>query len=432
MVLRGTMDATDATNATTTTTTTKNNDDDICNNTNATDTIIDVDLMKEIMSVEVEFTSNHEKMMVEKLHEELHEYSEEIARTSYAYWVLSTTNERYGASSSSSTSPYANAMIDQDRARTRMSLREIRRHYLGEGSNHAKTLSRVREMIGLRRRYNIDLLRRAFSGGDGIRGGGGNNKRKNRTETEEMTATTMPDSTSSSSDGSSSTYDDAVRDEAEEEDGGEEENAVDDDDDEAGLIARYRSWLEEEHGRQQLVVIGRDRLGHACLVRSGGRATAEVDADAYMSSCLYALEKAIACSEVLTRGRDPRIRALLDFGNDDHRAKRVPVHVLVPVIKVWGRVYAERVTGIVAFNVPLHLRGLYNVISVLIPRDTKERIRIVSGRRDAIDRVAGELVEPEHAAGCFHSKGKLRSRVDVREYLHEYPFHAVYDKRIDE
>ncbi|KAG7362798.1 CRAL-TRIO domain containing protein [Nitzschia inconspicua] len=71
---------------------------------------------------------------------------EEIACTSYAYWIVSTK------------------IPEQlpELARTNSALKEIRRFYIGEGKTIAKTIVSLKAALEYRREYRVDILRSCF------------------------------------------------------------------------------------------------------------------------------------------------------------------------------------------------------------------------------------------------------------------------------
>merc|ERR1711977_780976 len=71
---------------------------------------------------------------------------EELANVSYAYWIVnSKAPERLPGG-----------------ARRNSALKEIRRHYVGEGRNRDKALAALKETIAYRRQYRMNVLRSCF------------------------------------------------------------------------------------------------------------------------------------------------------------------------------------------------------------------------------------------------------------------------------
>jgi hypothetical protein len=97
------------------------------------------DLVNEVLQSEGPWiASSSDETICRHLVEDLTQEEQEIAaRTSYAYWVASSLKDKHACPS--------------DETRTRMAMREARRHLVGEGGQEDKALLSLRAACSLRK-----------------------------------------------------------------------------------------------------------------------------------------------------------------------------------------------------------------------------------------------------------------------------------------
>lgn len=82
------------------------------------------------------------------------------------------------------------------------------------------------------------------------------------------------------------------------------------------LLERFKGYIEDEYAKQIFFIGGYDRENRSLAIR-GDRTDAKYDPEGYMVCLVYSIERAIATTEILSRGKEEKIHSWLDMGNYD-------------------------------------------------------------------------------------------------------------------
>jgi hypothetical protein len=255
-----------------------------------------------------------------------------------------------------------------DRLRLAAAMREARRHYVGVGRDVTKAAVSLQEALRLRTEHQIDLLR--WIG-------------QPEHETQSL--------------------------------------SVADQD----RLALYREYIVDELGKQMMAVVGLDEENRAVVVK-GSRTNSDTAIEAYFIMQVYASERAIALTEVASRGKQEHLFVIFDFAA--YRSQDAP-----PTLPLRGaladlqKIYKERLHQLVILDPPFFLNLIYTIISPFLDATTREKVDMVSGqsRRHQLVTASPErqgalsfLLLPEEAADYG---------VKVDTFLKKVSFHDFYD-----
>jgi len=106
----------------------------------------------------------------------------------------------------------------------------------------------------------------------------------------------------------------------------------------------------------------------------------------YLTTQLYIVERANACSEFISRGRHEKMVAVFDFStsSSDKSATRQhsppPIQWQVSAIRKVPSLYPERLYRLLLVEPPLWVRAIYHTLRRFLPTTTQEKIRIIADR----------------------------------------------------
>lgn len=298
---------------------------------------------------------------------------EAAARTSYAYWLLTTRGSQI--SSGRDEQEEASSCIDADDAnnhensRTNSAMREAWRHYLSEHRKYEKALESLREACDFRMEWKLDLLR----------------------EMGQVSSLSR-----------NSTANDHDRE----------------------IMERYRGYLEDELGKQPNVVGGHDRQDRAVIVR-WGRSNATFDHDGFLLTQIYTAERAIAATEIRSMGKEETIILMVDLANYDRRHVP-PISKMMEAFTKLQRLYPERLLHSILLDPPLWARALHATLKPFLSKRTKKRIVIISGQKEK-ETILTRMIDVANALPVFTNDGKLQADVDIQRFLTGTLFHSTYD-----
>lgn len=145
----------------------------------------------------------------------------------------------------------------------------------------------------------------------------------------------------------------------------------------AALAQEYREKIESDLAKQALVVRGRDTEDRPVVVVEG-RTVSGTDADAFVLARVYLTERAMATAEILSRGRNEKVVAILDY--EGYQSKYAPGFAAIKqaVVVLQGK-YPERLKRMIVLEPPFWARTLYNIIYPFLSKDTRQKFVMVSG-----------------------------------------------------
>jgi len=221
---------------------------------------------------------------------------EEIACVSYAYW-----NVRMNAK----------AKLPSD-AQKISALKEIRRHYVGEGRIYESALAAVREALEYRRAYNVNAIRSCF---------------------------------------------------------------YDSDADNREQAQRYKELILGDLEIQTMVVRGVDDQGRVIIYKPPRTSPGDDSGEAFLLTQLYTAERAMATNEYTSKGKSELLTVVFNF-QDYSRKNTPPMSVTIQMLKLLQRCYPERLRILVIVHPPYWLRGAYNLVWPLLSTATAEKLSL--------------------------------------------------------
>lgn len=348
-------------------------------------TTLDPDVWMEILHTPGPYKNAEEESACQKMIQELSEEDQEVAaRTSYAYWVYtvgkgaenneccSQGNNFNGKQHASTEVSHGNSTTNHARRqmRQRMAMREARRHLVGEGGKYEKGLVSLQKTIEFRKQWNIDLVRSCS-----------------------LTHTNV-----------SAEGDDARQ-----------------------KRLHYFELLKKDLSNQLMVVRGHDVENRAVLIKMG-RESSETDPQAYTLAQIYMAERALACTEVRTRGKQEKITVVFDFENYSS-ANSPPKTVILSTVKALQGNYPERLAKLIILDPPLWMRGVYALVYPFLATETRAKVVLTSGSAQKEQHLS-PLIDVSQASPLLLPDGKLKPEVDLHRMLHDVPFHALYDEAL--
>jgi len=348
-------------------------------------TSMDPDVWMEILHTPGPYANAEEEAACLKMIQELSEEDQEVAaRTSYAYWAYTvgkgTENNEFCSQRNKVNEKqhagmeFTNGNITISHVhlqmRQRMAMREARRHLVGEGGKYENGLITLQKTIEFRKQWNIDLVRSC-----------------SRTDT----------------------------------------NASAEGDDARQQRLHYFELIKKDLSNQLMVVRGYDRENRAVLIKMG-RESSETDPQGYTLAQIYMAERALACTEVRTRGLQEKITVVFDFKNYSS-AHSPPKTVILSTVKALQGNYPERLAKLVILDPPLWMRGVYALVYPFLATETRQKVVLTSGAAQKEQHLS-PLIDASQASPLLLPDGKLKPEVDLHRMLHDVPFHALYDEAL--
>jgi len=273
----------------------------------------------------------------------------QAAESSYAFWFVSSK---------------APSKLPQD-AQKVAALKEIRRHFVGEGRIAEKALAALREAMEMRETYKINKMRTIFY----------------------------------------------------------EKGANGDDDAE-----KTRVMIREDLVRQPMVVRGRTKGGKSALCAKPARKT-PTDAEentAYILTQLYTAERLLSTVEYLSKGTEEKVLVLFSF-LDYNSNQSVTKTALKEANSILSRVYPERLQRLYVFEPTWFIWALHTFISPFLPKDTREKVQLVSGTAKTEAILNDMMYNCDQEFIQMLNKGIFGDSMDLDKYLIEVPFYRLYD-----
>lgn len=303
-----------------------------------------------ILNEPVPFISPQDKDACERLLKEFNEAeADEIASVSYAYWILRSKSKE-------------SLPVD---ARRTSALKEIRRHYVGEGRDYGNALTAIHGALDHRRTYRVDVLRSCFY------------------ETHDCEG------------------------------------------EDAGLAKKYRRYILDDLKKQSMVVRGVDDRGRV-IVYKPPRKSPNVDheaGEAFVLTQIYTAERAMATNEFASEGKEERLTVVFNF-RDYSRKNSPSSSVTITMVKVLQRCYPERLDVLIIVDPPFWMRGLYNLAWPFLSTATASKLKLVSGQA-AIDEEFRKIVSGNKKLEVMLANGDISS-VDSADYTQQ-SFYSQYE-----
>jgi CRAL/TRIO domain len=171
---------------------------------------------------------------------------------------------------------------------------------------------------------------------------------------------------------------------------------------------------------QSFVTRGHDRDLRSVIFASPRNAAG--DDDAFIDAVLFTIERAVACTEFQSMGRQDKMVAVMDCQGSTSptlKACKAAVNIL-------QQHYPGRLKNLIIMNLPYVLMGIYKLIKPFMDPRTAAKFVLVKGAKQTETEMA-KLIDASQAMPIMIPTGQLRSEVDVETYLYLRPFFCLYD-----
>lgn len=198
-----------------------------------------------------------------------------------------------------------------------------------------------------------------------------------------------------------------------------------DNEDDAKAAGKLRTQIENDFKKQASYIRGSDKTGRALLIE---RARTETDTqdDEFVASQIYLMERAIAATEFVSKGRQEKIVVVLDFGS--FKSSLAPTLAAVKAVaSILQTKYSERLKNLVVIDPPFWMRTMFGMIKPFLDPVTKAKFIVVTGDAKKLE-VLTELIDADQAMPFMVPNGKLVEEVDLDRFTKVVPFHCLYDQ----
>lgn len=146
------------------------------------------------------------------------------------------------------------------------------------------------------------------------------------------------------------------------------------------LAQHYRRLILEELPKQVLVVRGHDKEGHPVYNLMNRTAPKETtNEEGFVVTRLYVMERALAVTEVRSRGRLEKITAIMAY-SQLQRGNSPPTDALKKLVVILQNSYTERLRRLIVLAPPTWARVVYNLIYPFLRRETTQKFIMASGK----------------------------------------------------
>ncbi len=199
---------------------------------------------------------------------------------------------------------------------------------------------------------------------------------------------------------------------------------------EAQIAKKYRSYISQDLASQMAVVRGHDKDERAMILIFPRVSADSYSDEAFIITILYTMERAIACTEALSKGRHEKIIAVLYFAHFhfSHSPSLTAVKKLASILQ---HRYPERLKNLVVIDPPFWIRAMYSLVKPFLDPDTRQKFILASGDKGK-QQVLSNLIDIDQAMPFMLPGGRLSDPVDVDRYTSQVPFHCLYDFKQEE
>lgn len=185
-----------------------------------------------------------------------------------------------------------------------------------------------------------------------------------------------------------------------------------------------------------MAVRGIDNKGRAIVIKSSRAEPwneSNTPVDGYLLAQYYMAERAIAVSEIHSRGAVEHVTVIADFGTYES-GNSPPLKVLSELVKVLQPAYPERLGMAVLLDTPLFMQTLTTLLRPFLATKTSRKV-IVTGSlvnymsswstqsQSAVER----LVDPSQAMPFMMKGAAFKDAIDPTRQLQQVPFFEPYD-----
>ena len=165
-----------------------------------------------------------------------------------------------------------------------------------------------------------------------------------------------------------------------------------------------------------------------------GRTSSATNPEAYVLCQFYFAERAFACMEALSKGRQEELQVVFDFRSYSS-ANSPPKALVRHAVTLLQQHYPERLKRLHILDPPFWMRALYGLLSVFLSAKTKEKIVLAAS--SSLPSVEDKVEPGTNGNGCLGpdneqdraatmANHKRTLPIDLQHFLYNTPFHAVH------
>ena len=184
---------------------------------------------------------------------------------------------------------------------------------------------------------------------------------------------------------------------------------------------------DEMTNYQANVVRGHDKEDRAIFFAFPRKQSGKADSDseqAFVDSIVYTLERALACAEFRSVGRQDQLFCVVDTKG----GSCPPFKTLQAAVGVMQRYYPNRLKHCVVLNAPYILAGIWKMLKPFLDPVTASKFVFPSSKATKKPSPISELIDDAQAMPVLMpGRGELDPDVDIDRFLYEIPFYKLYD-----
>ena len=217
---------------------------------------------------------------------------------------------------------------------------------------------------------------------------------------------------------------------------GDDGDGVNETIDDLMLSQQRRDRIHDEMtNRQTNVVRGHDKEDRAIFFAFPRQSTRKSDnrseEDAFVDSILYTVERAVACSEFISVGRQDQIVCVVNTKGGSCPSFKT----LQAAIGVMQRFYPARLKRCFVLHAPYLVTTLFKMLKPFMDPVTASKFIFPSSAKTSHNKAGGnhpslvsELIDESQAMPVLMpGRGRLSPDVSVDRFLYDVPFHDLYD-----
>lgn len=171
---------------------------------------------------------------------------------------------------------------------------------------------------------------------------------------------------------------------------------------------------------QPFVTRGHDRDFRSIIFAFPRNATGEEES--FIDSILYTMERAVACTEFQSHGRQDKVLTVMDSQGSTSPSMKA----CKAAVNILQQYYPGRLKNMIILNPSYMLLGIYKMTKPFMDPETSAKFIVVKGVKHT-EMEMSKLMDASQAMPILIPTGHLQSEVDVHTFLHHRPFFCLYD-----
>mmetsp|Transcript_1194 Transcript_1194/g.2814 ORF Transcript_1194/g.2814 Transcript_1194/m.2814 type:complete len:312 (+) Transcript_1194:396-1331(+) len=197
------------------------------------------------------------------------------------------------------------------------------------------------------------------------------------------------------------------------------------DDETKARYATYREKLQGRMGAGRVFVMGHDKCGRAIYTIYAAR-TKDFDPEWFLKESLYNFERALACTERQSEGREQTITVIGNYTGFKSQQHAAPMSLSHEFMDKLRQNYPGRVKRVYLLNTPTSFLLFWSILKPFIGTETRKKIQFVNSERQK-KQAFSDLVDLEEATPWMLEGGKKSKEFDVQLYLNHTRFDHGFD-----